>query len=98
MPANYAEGEPEALEGYLGWAGLCLAAASLGIRILRDDFLNGLALAQQLNDAITDGASHEQQQTTFLHLITEAGLLSCPTAEVTARSVSQIGLFYRSLE
>jgi hypothetical protein len=47
MPANYAEGKPEALEGYPGWAGLCLAAASLGVRILREDCLKGLELAKQ---------------------------------------------------
>lgn len=97
-PAQYAEGEPEALEGYLGWAGLCLAAASLGVRILPDDCHKALELAHQLNAIIENSHSHERQQTTFLQLINDTALLSPQVAESVARSVSQIALFYRLIE
>ena len=97
IPAKYAEGEPEALEGYLGWAGLCLAAASLGIRIQLDDCHKVLGLTQRLNAAI-DNPHDKQQLTTILQLINEADLLQPSTATSVAQAVSQITSLYRAIE
>jgi hypothetical protein len=96
IPARYAEDEPETLEGYLGWTGLCLAAASLGIRIKPVDCHKVLELTQQINAAID--SLPDKQDATILQLINDAGLLQPPIAISVAQAAAQIALFYRSIE
>src|SRR5205085_12002479 len=60
LPSKHPPDKTESLEGYLGWAGLCLAAASMGINISPDDCQRGLSLAQELDTMNIDDLTEEQ--------------------------------------
>jgi hypothetical protein len=89
LPSTTASGDSLALEGYLAWAGLLLAAGSVGIQLGADEAQHALLLAgameARLNAASVDGAS-----AAVTSLVMDSGLLAPETIPPVARSVVRV--------
>ncbi len=97
LPLEYPDKEPEALEGYLGWTGLCLAAASLGIRISAGEYQKELNIAEELNSAIGLHLSRKQQQSSFSKLIHQIDDFSPQTAAAIIRGATKVAELYKTI-
>jgi hypothetical protein len=94
-PCFHSDEEPESLEGYLAWAGLCLVAASLGIHITPEDCQKALSLAEELSSATKDELSSEQLQELYQGVINGNGLLTNLTALSVAKAATRITMLYK---
>lgn len=95
-PSIYPENQPEYLEGYLGWGGLCLAASSLGIRISSDDSHHQIALAQEMNDLGKNETPDGLLSDEYRKLIASKRLYSEGIAALVARVASRVEIVYRA--
>jgi len=94
-PCFHSDEEPESLEGYLAWAGLCLVAASLGIHITPEDCQKALSLAEELSNATKGELSPEQLQELYQGVINENGLFTNLTALSLAKAATRITMLYK---
>ena len=97
LPSAFTEVAPKELEGYLGWAGLCLAAASLCIRISPDDCRKGLNLAQELDSAIDSTHSSSETSEVYQRIINRKGLFTYQTALSVARAAARTHHLYKQV-
>jgi hypothetical protein len=96
LPCTKVEGKP--LEGYLGWAGVCLASATLGIRLHRDDCRKGLDLIEELTDPTYSSLSQEGLMDKYQELIKRKKFVAPATRLLIARCAAQISLLYRFVQ
>jgi uncharacterized membrane-anchored protein len=89
------ENQPLELEGYFAWAGLCLAGASLGIRVSSVDAHKAFELVSQLE--AVDVTSENELEKKYAVLIHAKGLLDSQTSAVVARALSRISLLYQTV-
>lgn len=89
MPSKHPRGKPVNLEGYFAWSGICLATASLGIRISDFEFGKILDLVQNL-----DSSSNPNE---YQKLIKDTRLFSSSTAKSVAKSVTRIKDYYQKV-
>jgi hypothetical protein len=92
-----ASGKPEELEGYLGWAGLCLVAASLGIQASSNDLRATLDLVDELNAITTDSLTREKLQEKYQKVICQRRMYSPETSLLLARVASMISTLYERI-
>lgn len=86
------------LEGYLGWSGLCLAAASLGIQSRTNELLWALDLAEGLNSIAETTPPPEQMRKEYHELISRTGVFKPEVSQMLARIASKIAVFYRRVK
>jgi len=89
LPSHQNSNEPLALEGYFAWAGLCLAAASVGIRILATDSQKLLALVSEIT-SVGNRASSNQLEKVCSKAIRAKGVLDAQTADPVARACNPV--------
>lgn len=94
-PCFHMDEEPESLEGYLAWAGLCLVAASLGIHIAPEDCQKALSLVEELANATKGELSPEHLQELYKGVIDENGLFTNLTAQSVAKAATRITMLYK---
>jgi hypothetical protein len=92
------DAEQKNLEGYLGWAGICLAAATLGIRLHHDDCRKGLDLVEGLNDLANADLSQEVMINRCQKLIQRKELFAPATTWLIARCAARISSLYRFVQ
>jgi len=95
-PAEHPKGESKELEGYFAWAGICLAAASVGIRVSSVDFRNILKLVETLSKSNMTLSMKKLTQT-YQQVIKQASLVSPEVACSVAKSVSRIKQYYKEV-
>jgi hypothetical protein len=79
--------QPLALEGFLGWAGLLMAAGTAGTRILTAEALKITDLAAEME---LFKSQEKQHESTFTSLVTKSHLFMARSVPVLARSLSRI--------
>jgi hypothetical protein len=94
-PCFHTDEEPESLEGYLAWAGLCLVAASLGIHNTPEDCQKALSLVEELTNATKDELSPEQLQEFYQGVINGNGLFTNLTALSVAKAATRVTMLYK---
>lgn len=89
MPSKHPDDKPTELEGYFAWAALCLATASVGVRISSDDFRRIVMLSEQIKGHPTD--DHQ-------NLISRAVIFSPETAASVARITERITKYSQAIK
>lgn len=89
LPSTTASGDSLALEGYLAWAGLLLAAGSVGIQLEADEAQHALSLVGEMEARLT-AASMDGASASVTSLVTDSGLLAPETILPVARSVVRV--------
>lgn len=81
-------------EGYLGWGAICFGAASVGIRISRDDCATAIGLAEALDKVSLNDKSEKELEVEYIHTIENRGLLNQEIAPSVARAAARVRIFY----
>lgn len=89
IPSVVDPSNPSALEGYLGWAGLLLAAGTLGIRIGVHELQATMRLASEL-ESLAATVERDTLQSTFSSVLSKSGLLGSQSVPVVARTLARI--------
>ncbi len=84
---------PHILEGYLGWAAICLAAASVGIQLSREECRTAVSLSRELNNGVIDNRSDSELES----LIESKHFVSPQLASPIARVAVRIGAQYTAV-
>lgn len=95
LPSFHSDEDPQSLEGYLAWAGLCFVAASLGIQLTPEDCQKALRLVEELTSATKEELSPELLQELYQGIIDENGLFTDRTALAVAKTATRITMLYK---
>lgn len=89
---------PDTPEGYLGWGAICLAAASVGIRISHNDCNEAITLTKELNDEPVNSRSEKELETAYTGIINENSLVNAGLASSVARAAARLSFIYEPVK
>lgn len=93
-PSEVPTDDPIALEGYFAWAGLCVAAASVGVRLSDQEFRKIIAIVKHVRLVPIDGLTHEEVANAYSEVIQRAALLKPEIALSVAKSMANTAGLY----
>lgn len=97
QPSCFEKSDPLSLEGYFAWAGLLLAAASVGISISEGDTIRILKTAEDMERLSARYFDKDTLHTQFVDCCKQRGLFDSDTCEVVARSAARVATLYNQV-
>jgi len=91
-PSTQPDGQELSVEGYFAWAGVLLAAASLGVRLSADEARKCLRLADELIRSVNAESLEDELQETMTRHALNAGLFAADAASAVGRAAARVTL------
>jgi len=88
----------ETPEGYLGWGAICLGAASVGIRISRDECQAAITLRKEFDRVPVYGRSEAELASAYKHIIDRNKLLADELGLPVARAAARLAVIYEPVK
>ncbi len=90
VPATIDHRNTIALEGYLGWAGILIAASSLGIKLSSSWAEAAIEFVKEMNFSVLNQDTMRDNQLLFERQLERAGLLQAETIPVVTRCAARL--------
>jgi hypothetical protein len=84
------EDSPLEIEGYLGWAAILMAGASVGIRLKADEASRGIGLAERISEAFEESRVRRERERELRNVFRKDQLLDEDLMDVVIRSAMNI--------
>jgi len=78
------------IEGYLGWAAILMAGASVGIRLKADEASRGIGLAERISEAFEESRVRRERERELRNVFRKDQLLDEDLMDVVIRSAMNI--------